>query len=89
MKVKEESEEVGLKLSIQKTNIMASGPITLWQNVETLETVRDFIFLSSSISLDGNCCNEIKTLAPWKKSYDKPRQCIKKAVISLCQQRSV
>ena len=60
MKVKEESEEVGLKLSIQKTNIMASGPITLWQNVETLETVRDFIFLSSKITADDDCSHEIK-----------------------------
>ena len=59
-KVKEESEIVGLKLSIQKTNIMASGPITLWQNVETLETVRGFIFLSSKIIADGNCSHEIK-----------------------------
>ena len=59
-KVKTESEIVGLKLSIQKTNIMASGPITLWQNVETLETVRDFIFLSSKITADDDCSHEIK-----------------------------
>ena len=59
-KVKEESEIVGLKLSIQKTNIMASGPITLWQNVETFETVRDFIFLSSKITADDDCSHEIK-----------------------------
>ena len=59
-KVKTESEIVGLKLSIQKTNIMASGPITLWQNVETLETGRDFIFLSSKITADDDCSHEIK-----------------------------
>ena len=61
MKVKEESEKVGLKLSIQKTKIMASGPITSWQiDVETMETVTDFIFLGSKISADGDCIHEIK-----------------------------
>ena len=61
MKVKEESEEVGLKLNIQKTKIMASGPITSWQiDGETMETVTDFIFLSSKITEDGNCSHEIK-----------------------------
>ena len=61
MKVKEESEKVGLKLSIQKTMIMASGPITSWQiDGETLETVRDFIFLGSKITADGDCSHEIK-----------------------------
>ena len=60
-KVKEESEEVGLKLNIQKTKIMASGPITSWQiNRETMETVRDFIFLGSKITADGDCSHEIK-----------------------------
>ena len=80
MKVKVESEKVGLKLNIQKTKIMASGPITSWQiDGETLvKTVADFIFLGSKITADGDCSHEIKTLAPWKKSYDKPRQCIKK-----------
>ena len=80
MKVKEESEKVGLKLSIQKTKIMASGPITSWQIYrETMETVTDFIFLGSKITADGDCSHEIKkTLAPWKKSYDQPRQHIKK-----------
>ena len=79
MKVKEESEKVGLKLNIQKTKIMASGPITSWQiDGETMETVRDFIFLGSKITIDGNCSHEIKRTAPWKKSYDKPRQCITK-----------
>ena len=61
MKVKEESEKVGLKLNIQKTKIMASGPITLWQIVgETMETVRNFIFLGSKITADGDCSHEIK-----------------------------
>ena len=79
MKVKEESEKAGLKLNIQKTKIMAYGPITSWQiDGETMETVRDFIFLGSKITTDGDCSHEIKTLFPWKKSYDKPRQHIKK-----------
>ena len=61
MKGKEESEKVGLKLNIQKTNIMASGPITSWQiDGETMETVRDFIFLGSKITADGDCSHEIK-----------------------------
>ena len=61
MKVKEESEKVGLKLNIQKTKIMASGPITSWQIVvETMETVTDFIFLGSKITADGDCSHEIK-----------------------------
>ena len=61
MKVKEESEKVGLKLNIQKTKIMASGPITSWQiDEETVETVSDFIFLGSKITADGNCSHEIK-----------------------------
>ena len=61
MKVKEESEKVGLKLSIQKTKIMASGPITSWQtDGETMETMADFIFLGSKITADGNCSHEIK-----------------------------
>ena len=60
-KVKEESEKVGLKLNIQKTKIMASGPITSWQiDGETVETVADFIFLGSKITADGDCSNEIK-----------------------------
>ena len=63
-KVKEESEKVGLKLNIQKTKIMASGPITSWQIVgETMETVRDFIFLSSKITEDDDCSHEIKRLS--------------------------
>ena len=61
MKVKEESEKVGLKLNIQKSKIMASGPITLWQiDGETMETVTDFIFLGPKITADGDCSHEIK-----------------------------
>ena len=61
MKVKEESKKVGLKLNIQKTKIMASGPITSWQiDGETMETVTDFIFLDSKITADGDCSHEIK-----------------------------
>ena len=61
MKVKEESEKSGLKLNIQKTKIMASGPITSWQiDGETMETVTDFIFLGSKITADGDCSHEIK-----------------------------
>ena len=79
MKVKEKSEKTGLKLSIQKTKIMASGPITSWQtDGETTGTVTDFIFLGSKITACGDCSHEIKTVAPWKKSYDQPRQHIKK-----------
>ena len=80
MKVKVESEKVGLKLNIQKTKIMASSSITSWQiDGEIMETVTDFIFLGSKITVDGDCSHEMKkTLAPWKKSYDKPRQHIKK-----------
>ena len=60
-KVKEESEKVGLKLNIQKTKIMASGPITSWEiNGETVETVSDFIFLGSKITVDADCSHEIK-----------------------------
>ena len=63
MKVKEESEKVGLKLNIQKTKIMASGPFTLWEiDGETLETVSDFIFWGSKITADGDCSHEIKCL---------------------------
>ena len=64
--MKEKSEKVGLKLNIQKTKIMASGPITSWQiDGETMETVTDFIFLCSKITADGDdCSHEIKTLAP-------------------------
>ena len=79
MKVKEEHEKAGFKLNIQKMKIMASNPITSWQiDGETMETVTDFIFLGSKITADGDCSHEIKTLAPWKKSYDQPQQHIKK-----------
>ena len=65
MKAREENEKVGSKLNIQKTKIMASSPITAWQiDGETMETVTDFIFLSSKITADGDCSHEIKTLAP-------------------------
>ena len=90
LKVKKESEKVGLKLNIQKTKIMASGPITSWQIAgETVETVADFIFLCSKISADGDCSHEIKTLTPWKESYDQPRQHIKKQRHYFGQQRSI
>ena len=70
MKVKEESEKVGLKLNIQMLKITASGPITSWQiDGETMETATDFIFLGSKITADGDCSHEIKKmLAPWEKS---------------------
>ena len=75
MKLKEEDEKVGLKLHIQKTKIMASGPIISWEiDGETTETVSDFIFWGSKITADGDCSHEIKkTLTPWKESYDQPR----------------
>ena len=74
MKVKEESEKVGLKLNIQKTKIMASGPITSWQiDGEIVETMADFIWGSSNITADGDFSHEIKMLTPWKESYDQPK----------------
>ena len=77
MKVKEESEKAGLKLNIQKTKIMASGPFTSWQiDGETVETVRDFIIFGSKITADGDCSHEIKDACSLEKSYDKPRQYI-------------
>ena len=83
MKVKEESEKVGLKLNIQKTKIMASGFIASWQiGGETAETVTDFIFLGSKITADGDCSHEIKMLAPWKKSYDQPAAAAAKSLQS-------
>ena len=79
MKVKQESEKVGLKLNIQKTKSMASGPLTSWQiDGETVETVADFILGGSKITADGDYSHEIKTLAPWKESYDQPEEHIKK-----------
>ena len=77
MKVKEESEKVGLKFNIQKTKIMASGPITSWQiDGEKMETVTDFILGGSKITADGDCCHEIKRCL--FLAYDQPRQHIKK-----------
>ena len=74
MKVKVESEKVGLKLNIQKMKVIASGPITSWEiDGETVETVSDFIFLGSKITADSDCSHEIKTFTPWKESYDHPR----------------
>ena len=74
MRVKEESEKVGLKLNIQKMKIMASDPIIWWEiGGETVETVSYFIFLGSKITADGDCSHEIKMLTPWKESYDQPR----------------
>ena len=71
MKVKEESETVGLKLNIQKTKIMASGPITSWE-IDG-ETVSDFIILGSKITADGDWSHELKDATPWKESFDQPR----------------
>ena len=75
MKVKEESEKVGFKLNIQKTKIIASGPITSWEiDGETVETVADFVFFWAPKSLQMvSAAMKLKTLAPWKKSYDQPR----------------
>ena len=89
MKVIEESEKVGLKLNIQKTKNMASGPITSWEiDGEPVETVSDFILGGSKITADGDYSHEIKRrFTPWKKSYDQPRQYIKKQ--RHYQQRSV
>ena len=74
MKGKEESEKVVLKLNIQKTKIMAFGPISSWQiDGETKETGTDFNLAGSKITADGDCSPELKMLTPWKKSYDQPR----------------
>ena len=94
MKVKEESEKDGLKLNIQKimaSKIMASGPITSWQiDGEAVEAVTDFIFLGSKITVDDDCsCGIKRCLLLGKKSYDQPRQHIKKQRDIICQQRSV
>ena len=78
MKVKEESENVGLKLNIQKTKIMASDPITPWQtDGETIESERLFSWAPKSLQM-VSAAMKLKMLAPWKKSYDQPRQHIKK-----------
>ena len=74
MKVKEESEKVGLKLNIQKTKILASGPITSWQvDGETMETVRDFIFWAPKSLQMVTAAMKLKDACSWKKSYDQPR----------------
>ena len=74
MKVKAESEKVGIKLNIQKTKIMASSPITSWKiDGETVETVADFIFLGSKITADGDCSHEIKDTYSLEEKYDQPR----------------
>ena len=79
MKVKKESEKVGLKLNIQKIKIITSSPITYGQiDRETMETMRDLIFLGSKIAENVDCSHEIKTPTSWKESYDQPRLHIKK-----------
>ena len=89
MKVKEESEKVGLKFNIQKIKIMASGPITSWQiDGETVETVSDFISGGSKITADGDCSHEIRRLLLGRKVMTN-LDSILKAEILLCQQKSV
>ena len=90
MKVKKESEKAGLKLNIQKTKIMASGPITSWQiDGETMETVTDFIFLASKITAGGDCSHESKRrLLLGRKALTNLDSGMKKQAL-LCQQRSV
>ena len=82
IKVKEENKKVGLELNIQKTKIMASGPITSWHG-ETVETVTDLILGGSNITADGDCSESLTSLAPWKKSYDQLIQQIKNRDITL------
>ena len=90
MKVKEESENFGLKLNIQKTKIMASSPITSWQiDGETVETVAELIFLSSKITADGDCSHEIKRCLLLGKKVMTTLDSYSKAETILCQQRSV
>ena len=90
IKMKEESEKVGLKLNIQKTKIMASDPITSWEIYgETVETVSDFIFLGSKITADGHCSHEIKRCLLLGRKVMINLDSILKAETLLCQQRSV
>ena len=90
MKVKEESEKVGLKLNMQKTKIMVSGPITSWQiDGETMETVADFIFLGSKITEDGDCSHEIKNSYSLEGNLWPTYTTYWKAETLLCQQRSI
>ena len=89
MKVKEESEKVGLQLNFQKTKIMASGPITSWEiDGETVETVADFIFWGSKITADGDCKREIKRCLLLRGKVMTNLDSILKAETLLCQQRS-
>ena len=90
MKVKEESENFGLKLNIQKTKIMASSPITSWQiDGETMETVRNFIFLCSKITADGDCSLEIESHLLLGRKIMTKFDSILKAETLLCQQKSI
>ena len=90
MRVKEESEKVGLKLNIQKMNIMASGAITLWQTAgETVDTVADFILGGSKITADGDCSHEIKRCLLLRRKVMTNIDSILKRETLLCQQRSV
>ena len=90
MKVKKESETVGLKLNIQKTEIMASGPISSWEiDGETVETVSDFNFLGSKITADGDCCHEIKRHLLLGRKLMTTWGSILKPETLLCQQRSI
>ena len=90
MKVKMESEKVGFKLNIQKTKIMASGPIISWEiNGETVETVSEFIFLGSKITADGDCSHEIKRCLLLGRKVMTNLDSVLKAETLLCQQRSV
>ena len=90
MKMKKESEKVGLKLNIQKTKITASGPITSWQiDGEAMETVSDFIFLGSKITADGDCSHEIKRCLLLGRKAMTNLDSIIKAETLLCQQKSV
>ena len=84
MKVKEESKKAGLKLSIQKMTIVASGPITSWEiDGETMGTVTDFIFLCSKITADADCNHEIKMLTPWKKTMTNLDVVLKRRNVTL------
>ena len=90
MKVKEESEKVGLKLNIQKTKIMASSPITSWEtDGETVETVTDFIFLDFKTTADGDCSHEIKRRLLLGRKVMTKLDSLLKAETLLCQQRSI
>ena len=90
MKVKEESEKVGLKLNLRKMKIMASGPIMSWQiDGETLETVADFIFLGSKITADGDCSHEIKRCLLLGRKVMTNLDSVLKAETLFCEQRSI